>query len=96
MKKQSLRTQRSHFIIFYNVFFFTFHLFFYLYSLNEDSSYTVVWKSTKIDNTLNPAWPPVKIPMTTLCNGDLLRPLKIQIFDWEASGKHQTMGEVRT
>lgn len=57
--------------------------------------YTVVWKSNKIDDTLNPIWPAAKIPLTTLCNGDLLRPLRIAVWDWEASGKHQTMGQVR-
>eukprot|EP00598_Pedospumella_elongata_P004135 CAMPEP_0184970918 /NCGR_PEP_ID=MMETSP1098-20130426/3229_1 /TAXON_ID=89044 /ORGANISM="Spumella elongata, Strain CCAP 955/1" /LENGTH=531 /DNA_ID=CAMNT_0027492917 /DNA_START=64 /DNA_END=1659 /DNA_ORIENTATION=- len=64
--------------------------------LNEDNSYTVVWKSTKIDNSLNPIWSPVKIPMSSLCNGDMYRPLKIEIFDWDKSGKHQSMGVVET
>lgn len=62
--------------------------------MNEDGSYTVVWKSAKIDNTLNPTWVPAKIPMTTLCNGDLQRPLRIEVVDWESSGKHQPMGQV--
>jgi hypothetical protein len=62
--------------------------------MNEDNTYTVVWKSNKIDNSLNPIWAPVKIPMATLCNNDLYRPLKIEIFDWEKSGKHQSMGQV--
>jgi Ca2+-dependent lipid-binding protein len=61
---------------------------------NEDSSYTPVWKSAKIDNSLNPVWSPSKIPMASLCNGDVYRPLRIEIFDWDSNGKHQTMGIV--
>lgn len=64
------------------------------FRLNEDGSHTVVWKSTKIDNSLNPIWAPAKIPMSALCNGDVHRPLRIEIFDWDKSGKHQSMGVV--
>jgi hypothetical protein len=53
-----------------------------------------VWKSDKIDNSLSPVWPMVKIPMHSLCNGDVNRPLKLEIFDWDSNGKHQTMGHV--
>ena len=38
--------------------------------------------------------PQVKIPMSSLCNGDIYRPLRIEIFDWDKNGKHQTMGVV--
>jgi hypothetical protein len=39
---------------------------------------------------------PQKIAMVQLCNGDLDRPLKIEIFDHEKSGKHVFMGQVNT
>lgn len=32
--------------------------------------------------------------MVTLCNGDIDRPLKFEIFDYEKSGKHVFMGLV--
>eukprot|EP01039_Chlorochromonas_danica_P004770 gene4770-5230_t len=64
--------------------------------MNEDGSYTVVWKSIKIDNSLNPRWGEAKISMSRLCNQDLDRPLKIEFFDWDSNGKHETMGEVKT
>jgi oligoribonuclease NrnB/cAMP/cGMP phosphodiesterase (DHH superfamily) len=35
-----------------------------------------------------------KIPMVQLCNGDIDRPLKIEVFDHEKSGKHVPMGQV--
>lgn len=34
--------------------------------------------------------------MTKLCNGDIDRPLKIEIFDHERSLKHVFMGQVET
>ena len=33
--------------------------------------------------------------MHVLCNGDKYRPLKLEIFDWDSNGKHDTMGHVR-
>jgi hypothetical protein len=34
--------------------------------------------------------------MIALCNGDIDRPLRIDIWDWESSGRHQFMGQVDT
>lgn len=62
--------------------------------MNEDGTYTMVWRSEHKDNTLNPRWSTARIPMVALCNGDLDRPLKIDIYDYERSGKHVFMGSV--
>lgn len=64
--------------------------------INEDNTWTLVWKSSVIDNSLNPVWKPVKIPMGALCNGDLDRPLKIEVMDFEKNGKHDSMGTLQT
>jgi hypothetical protein len=64
--------------------------------LVEDGSYVPCWKNDKIDNNLNPVWPQSRIPMAALCNGDIDRPLKIEVWDHESSGKHQFMGLVMT
>lgn len=64
--------------------------------INEDGTWTYIWKSTTIENSLNPMWNATKIPMSTLCNGDIDRPLKIDILDWEKNGKHNFMGTVQT
>ena len=64
--------------------------------INEDNTWTAVWKSSVIDNSLNPKWAAVKIPMSSLCNGDLDRPLKIEILDFNKNGKHASMGVVET
>lgn len=64
--------------------------------LSEDGSWTVVWKNNKIDNTLSPKWGEAKIPLSTLCNADLDRPLRLEILDWDSNGKHQSMGIAET
>ena len=61
---------------------------------NEDGSYSKVWESSVVQNSLDPRWSQVKIPMATLCNGDVHRPLRIEIYDHEKSGKHVFMGGV--
>lgn len=64
--------------------------------INEDGTWTEVWKSKVIDSNLSPKWTQTKILMSKLCNGDIERPLKITIYDHESSGKHAFMGEVST
>ena len=32
--------------------------------------------------------------MTQLCNGDIYRPLRLEIFDWDSDGGHDIMGTV--
>jgi copine 5/8/9 len=63
---------------------------------NEDTSYTNVWKSAVQDSSLNPKWGRISIPMVILCNGDIDRELKIEIYDFENNSKHHFMGAVET
>lgn len=64
--------------------------------LAEDGSWFRVWQGPKVDNNLNPVWPVSRILMADLCNGDIFRPLKIDVYDHESSGRHQYMGSVET
>ena len=32
----------------------------------------------------------------TLCNGDYLRPLRLEVWDWDSDGDHDAMGSVTT
>lgn len=64
--------------------------------MNEDGSYTHVFRSNRIDNNLSPHWGIKRIPMIDLCNGDLDRPLKIEVFDVDSGGKKESMGVVTT
>jgi hypothetical protein len=76
-------------------FFSTSDPFLVISRMNEDGTYTKVWENTKVDSNLNPSWAAARIPMTQICNGDIERPLRVEIWDWEKSGRHNFMGQVR-
>jgi len=58
----------------------------------EDGHYGVVWKNDPVMKNVNPAWPASRLPLQLICNGDIERPLKIEIFDFEKDGKHNSLG----
>jgi len=63
---------------------------------NEDNSYTLVFKSEVVMDDLSPNFKVARVQVQKLCNGDYMRPLKIEIWDWDADGEHDTMGYVET
>jgi hypothetical protein len=62
----------------------------------DDGTYMPVWKNAPIMNDLSPTWPISKIPLQALCNGDINKPIRIEIFDYDSNGKHDFMGLVDT
>jgi hypothetical protein len=50
---------------------------------NEDGSFTVVWRTEVVKNTLNPSWAGFEISNQKLCNADYDRPLQFICFDWD-------------
>jgi Copine/C2 domain len=73
---------------------------FLVLSAQSDSAAGRTWfpvhRSEVVQNDLNPIWQPCSIPMEKLCDGDKSRPILIEVFDWEKSGKHQAMGRFET
>eukprot|EP01040_Poterioochromonas_malhamensis_P007714 gene7715-8332_t len=61
---------------------------------NEDGSYSPVWESPVVKDSLNPRWAATKLSLSKICNGDIHRPLRFEIYDHEKSGKHVFMGQV--
>ena len=55
-----------------------------------------VYRSEWIKNDLNPKWKEVVISVEKLCEGDKNKPIQIEVWDWEKSGKHQAMGKCET
>ncbi|XP_033125258.1 copine-3-like [Anneissia japonica] len=49
-----------------------------------------------VKNTLNPTWKPFKIPVMTLCSGNLDKKIKIECWDHDFNGKHDLIGEFYT
>mmetsp|Transcript_49717 Transcript_49717/g.97235 ORF Transcript_49717/g.97235 Transcript_49717/m.97235 type:complete len:564 (+) Transcript_49717:100-1791(+) len=64
--------------------------------VNGDRSWTTVWRSEVVMDDLSPKFRESQIQLRKLCNGDVDRPLRIEIFDWNRNGVHQHMGLVET
>lgn len=54
-----------------------------------------VYRSEHVDDNLNPFFKEHVMSLEELCYCDLDCPLRISIFDWERSGKHKLIGQVR-
>ncbi|EED88446.1 predicted protein, partial [Thalassiosira pseudonana CCMP1335] len=59
-------------------------------------SWTPVYRSKQVKDNLNPKWEPATVDVNALCGGDLDRRLQVAIYDFESSGKHQSMGSFET
>lgn len=55
-----------------------------------------VWQSEVVEHNLNPKWHEAKIPMSTLCSGDLDKEIKIELWDLSADGSSLAMGSAST
>jgi hypothetical protein len=62
----------------------------------EDGNWGLVHETPRIENNLNPKFNNLSLPMVSLCNGDVDRPIKIEVWDHEDNGKHQFMGCMET
>eukprot|EP00003_Mantamonas_plastica_P022361 TRINITY_DN377_c1_g1_i6.p1 TRINITY_DN377_c1_g1~~TRINITY_DN377_c1_g1_i6.p1 ORF type:complete len:523 (-),score=94.68 TRINITY_DN377_c1_g1_i6:346-1878(-) len=62
----------------------------------EDGEWMPVHKTETVMKNLNPTFAPFVVPLQSLCNGDVNRPLKFECFDWDRSGDHDFIGEFTT
>jgi len=60
--------------------------------VREDGTYQRVWQSEVVRYDLTPTWKPAKIGIQKLCNGDLDRPLRFEVYDWDPDGTNDYMG----
>lgn len=60
----------------------------------ENSDFVAVHKTETIKNNFNPTWKSFNIPVTTFCNGDKHRPVKIGCFDYNSDGSHSLIGDL--
>ena len=70
--------------------------FFIIKKAREDGSWIQVHKSEHVWDNLNPVWKPSTMSVQAICNGDIHRPLKIEVWDWDKNGGHDAMGTVDT
>ncbi|XP_051737595.1 copine-3 isoform X2 [Ctenopharyngodon idella] len=49
-----------------------------------------------VKNNLNPCWRPFKIPLRSLCAGDMDKPIKVECYDYDNDGSHDLIGIFET
>jgi len=62
----------------------------------EFSQWTVVHRTEVKKGKLNPQWLPLSLSLSSLCNGDHHRPLRLRVEDWNMNGSHSLIGEIET
>ena len=65
--------------------------------LEEDQSWTVVWKSEiHVDHNQNPTWQVGRIPLQLICDDEPTNPLKISVWEWNRFTSDELIGYVET
>ncbi|XP_051543228.1 copine-3-like isoform X3 [Myxocyprinus asiaticus] len=49
-----------------------------------------------VKKNLNPSWRPFKIPLQSLCGGDMEKPIKVECYDYDNDGSHDLIGIFET
>uniref|UniRef100_A0A8D0ABN1 Copine-3 n=2 Tax=Sander lucioperca TaxID=283035 RepID=A0A8D0ABN1_SANLU len=49
-----------------------------------------------VNNNLNPTWKPFRIPLQSLCGGDMDKPIKVECYDYDNDGSHDLIGSFET
>lgn len=60
------------------------------------ATWVKVYQSNVVRNDLHPVWNDAILDIEALCNGDLDRAMKINVWDHRRSGKHKFIGEFET
>ena len=55
-------------------------------------SFTEVHRTDVVKNTLKPNWKSFKISLKNLCNGDYEKPIKFDVYDWDADSDNDLIG----
>jgi len=66
------------------------------YRMNEGGVWTLVYVTDSIRSNLDPSWTDLRIPYLSLCNGDDVRALRIEILDDNTKLEDKPMGHVLT
>ncbi|MBN3302457.1 CPNE1 protein, partial [Amia calva] len=61
-----------------------------------ETGWQLAHRTEVIKNNLNPVWKPFKIPLQSLCNGDLEKPVKVECYDYDNDGSHDLIGTFET
>ncbi|MGH0132279.1 UNVERIFIED_CONTAM: hypothetical protein FKN15_033920 [Acipenser sinensis] len=67
-----------------------------IYKLNSDGTEQLVRRTEVVKNNLNPQWEPFRVSLNSLCSCDFDKTLKLLVYDYDSSGKHDFIGEIYT
>ncbi|KAM9487806.1 copine-3 isoform 2-T2 [Clarias gariepinus] len=61
-----------------------------------ESGWQLAHRTEVVKNNLNPCWKPFKIPLQSLCGGDMEKPIKVDCYDYDNDGSHDLIGIFET
>ncbi|XP_075016902.1 copine-2 isoform X3 [Calonectris borealis] len=69
--------------------------------LSDNRVITLSMAGRKLDKkvikyTLDPVWKPFTVPLVSLCDGDVEKPIKVMCYDYDSDGGHDFIGEFQT
>ena len=65
-----------------------------LLKVSEDGLKIKVHETENYHSNLNPIFQPFELKLQKLCNGDHLRPIKLELWDYNSSGEHKFVGDL--
>ncbi|XP_056155076.1 copine-3-like isoform X2 [Lampris incognitus] len=61
-----------------------------------ETEWQLVHRTEVVMYNLNPTWRPFRIPLQSLCGGDMERQIKVECYDYNSSGSHDYIGAFET
>ncbi|XP_032342266.1 copine-2 isoform X4 [Camelus ferus] len=66
------------------------------YKPGVDGKWMLVHRTEVIKYTLDPVWKPFTVPLVSLCDGDMEKPVQVMCYDYDNDGGHDFIGEFQT
>uniref|UniRef100_A0AAR2LL60 C2 domain-containing protein n=1 Tax=Pygocentrus nattereri TaxID=42514 RepID=A0AAR2LL60_PYGNA len=61
-----------------------------------ETGWQLAHRTEVVKNNLNPTWRPFRIPLQSLCGGDMEKPIKVECYDYDNDGSHDLIGIFET
>ncbi|KAM6908752.1 copine-3-like isoform 2-T3 [Lycodopsis pacificus] len=61
-----------------------------------ETGWQLAHRTEVVKNNLNPIWRPFRIPLQSLCGGDVEKSIKVECYDYNNSGSHDFIGSFET
>uniref|UniRef100_A0A3Q3WEB0 Copine-3 n=1 Tax=Mola mola TaxID=94237 RepID=A0A3Q3WEB0_MOLML len=61
-----------------------------------ETGWKLAHRTEVVKNNLNPVWRPFRIPLQSLCGGDVEKSVKVDCYDYNNSGSHDLIGSFQT